>query len=159
MGRTFPRSVWVKTRRNGRYKRRSLPPATESEDPPMQQEIAETIRKLKNNKSGRENPVTAEMPKTEGERLEVWQEERMPRKWKELMICPIHIKKERAMRENNRSIALMDIVYKIIAIAIKNKLNEVVEKEIGQYQCGFRKYRSVIDQIFTLKQVVNNNVE
>ncbi|KAF2889883.1 hypothetical protein ILUMI_16290 [Ignelater luminosus] len=63
------------------------------------------------------------------------------------------------MCENYRLIALMDIVYKIMAVAIKNKLNEIVKKEMGQYHCGFRKYRSIIDQIFTLKQAGNNSVE
>ncbi|KAF2902311.1 hypothetical protein ILUMI_03875, partial [Ignelater luminosus] len=44
-------------------------PATEREDPPTKQEIAEIIKKLKNKSSG-ENRVTAEMLKTGGERLE-----------------------------------------------------------------------------------------
>lgn len=53
----------------------------------------------------------------------------------------------------------MNIVYKVMASVVKNKLNEGVERELGQYQCGFRKYRSTIDQILTLKQVVNNGIE
>lgn len=49
--------------------------------------------------------------------------------------------------QNYRHIALGGVVYKIIAVVIKNRLNDVAEKRIGQYRCGFRKNRSVMYQI------------
>ncbi|KAF2905074.1 hypothetical protein ILUMI_01102 [Ignelater luminosus] len=69
MGRIFSRSQ-IKRRRHGRINEEAYTLATESEDPPMQQEIAEIIRKLKNNKSPGENEGTAEMLEAGIERLE-----------------------------------------------------------------------------------------
>jgi hypothetical protein len=34
-----------------------------------------------------------------------------------------------------------------------------VERKIGQYQCGFRKNRSVMDQVFVLKQIMDNSID
>jgi hypothetical protein len=34
-----------------------------------------------------------------------------------------------------------------------------VERKIGQYQCGFRKNKSVMDHVFKLKQIMDNSIE
>lgn len=138
------------------------------EEPPRKEEIKEIIEMFKNNKAPGENGVTAEMLKVGGQYLEenlfrlikrVWEEEKMPQRWKEALICPLHKKGDVSNCENYRGIALMDIVYKIMAVAIKNRVNEVAERKIGQYQCGFRKNRSVIDQVFVLKQIIDNSID
>jgi hypothetical protein len=46
-----------------------------------------------------------------------------------------------------------------MAVSIKCRVNEVVERKIGQYQCGFRKNRSVMDQVFVLKQIMDNSID
>lgn len=47
---------------------------------------------------------------------------------------------------------------KSLAVAIKNLLNKMAEKRID-HQCRFRRNRSVTDQIFTAKQITNNNIQ
>lgn len=44
-------------------------------------------------------------------------------------------------------------------IAVKNRLNSKISGEIGQYQCGFRQNRSVMVQVFVLKQTIENRIE
>ncbi|KAL3269071.1 hypothetical protein HHI36_008154 [Cryptolaemus montrouzieri] len=83
----------------------------------------------------------------------------MPRRWKEALICPLHKKGDTTNSENYRGIAIMDTIYNIMAISIKNRLKEIIEPKLGQYQCGFRKNRSVMDQIFVLKQIIDNTID
>lgn len=54
---------------------------------------------------------------------------------------------------------MQDVTYKILATLIKNKLVSYIERAIGDYQCGFRQNRSVTDQIFTLKQIMNHSFD
>jgi hypothetical protein len=69
---------------------------------PTRQEIAEVIKKMKNNKVPGEDGILAEMIKYGGEELEnathrlihsIWDEETMPESWKMGMICPIYKKR------------------------------------------------------------------
>ena len=44
--------------------------------------------------------------------------------------------------------------YKLFANIIRNRLNEHMEDEMVEEQCGFRKGRSCIDAIFTVQQIM-----
>jgi hypothetical protein len=112
----------------------------ECEEPPRKEEIKEIIKRFKNNKAPGENGITAEMLKVGGQNLEenivklinkAWDEETIPQRWKETLICPLHKKGDRSKCENYRGIALMDTIYKIMAVSIKSRVNEVVERKIG----------------------------
>jgi hypothetical protein len=140
----------------------------EGEEPPRKEKIKEIIKRFKNNKAPGENGITAEMLKVGGQNLEenivklinkAWDEETIPQRWKETLICPLHKKGDRSKCENYRGIALMDTIYKIMAVSIKSRVNEVVERKIEQYQCEFRKNRSVMDQVFVLKQIMDNSID
>lgn len=133
---------------------------------PSVQEVKEIIAHLKNNKSGGENGIVAELLKVGTDVildrlhqlvLRVWKEERMPKDWKTAILCPIYKKGDRSICNNYRGIALLDVCYKIFAQIIKERLNLYSTKELGEYQGGFRKGRSTVDQIFTLKQIQNNS--
>lgn len=135
---------------------------------PSKEEIMEIIEKLRNNKAPGENGVAPELVKEGGERLheevyhiikEVWAKEIMPSKWNDAIIYPLHKKGDTTRCDNYRGITLLDQVYKIMASAIKNRLSEVVNKEVGEYQCGFREHKSTTDQVFALKQIMNNSIE
>ena len=49
--------------------------------------------------------------------------------------------------------------YKLFANIIRNRLNEHLEDEMVEEQCGFRKGRSCIDVIFTVQQIMENRKE
>lgn len=57
------------------------------------------------------------------------------------------------MCTKNRGVILLDVVHKIIDTLLKNRIMEYLGREVGEYQCGFRKRRSVMDQIFTMKEI------
>jgi len=44
--------------------------------------------------------------------------------------------------------------YKVFANIIKNRLNEHLEDEMVEEQCGIRKGRSFIDAVFTVQQII-----
>lgn len=56
---------------------------------------------------------------------------------------------------NYRGISLLPITYKIFSKAILRRLEEQVEKRLGEYQAGFRNGRCCPQQILNLKLLLN----
>ena len=85
--------------------------------------------------------------------LKIWNNEQIPEEWTEGIICPIFKKGDRRLCNNYRPITLLNVVYKIFAILLHNRICTVVEHKIGEYQMGFRPNRSTIDNIFIIHQI------
>ena len=49
--------------------------------------------------------------------------------------------------------------YKLFANIINNRLNEYLEDEMVEEQCGFRKGRSCTDAIFTVQHLIEKRKE
>lgn len=137
-------------------------------EPLRRDEIETNIKKLRNNRSPGENNITAEMIKYGRNDINakigqiikrIWEGEIMPSTWSNAVLIPTHNIGDTTLCENYRGIALLDVVYKILATCIKTKLDEHAENIIEEYQGGFRTNRSVVDQIFTIKQIQNNCYE
>ena len=84
----------------------------------------------------------------------MWMEERVPTEWRDALIVPIPKKGDLTLCDNWRGISLLDVVGKIFAKVIQNRLQEVVEEVVPDSQCGFRKERGCIDMIFCARQIV-----
>lgn len=141
----------------------NLAPASE---PPDKNEITEIISSLKNNKASGEDNIVAEMLKLAPGSLidkleqlfkEIWKSEKIPSDWKNAVIHPLHKKGDRTDPNNYRGISLVSVVYKILSKALLNRIQPTVEKELGEYQAGFRPGRSCAEQIFNLKSILFNN--
>ncbi|KAJ3644194.1 hypothetical protein Zmor_026864 [Zophobas morio] len=122
----------------------------------------EVIRRLKNNKSSGEHMILAEFIKYGGRVIYeeiyqlvavVWNKEEMPSEWSKGIIIPIHKKGSKSEFENYRGISLLSVVFKILATCIKYRIVAQIKSSIGEYQRGFREGRSVIDQIFALREI------
>lgn len=140
----------------------------EEVEEPSEREIAEVIKGLKNNKSGGENGITAEVLKLGGTELQrrisnlirnIWVKEQLPDQWNNAIICPVYKKGDRTYCRSYRGITLLDVTYKVLARVIRNRLTNLYNNEIGEYQGGFRQGRGTADQIFTLKMIQNNSYE
>ena len=55
---------------------------------------------------------------------------------------------------NYRDISLFPIAYKILTGVLCERLKPLVKTLIGHYNCGFRLGKSTIEQIFTLRQIL-----
>ena len=134
----------------------------ETEEPPSFSEVEEAVHKLKNNKASGEDGVIAELVKAGGKVLstelhtlilEIWEKEEMPEDWKRAIIHPIFKKGDRSKCGNYRGIALLSVGYKVYANILLERLRPYVKEVIGDYQAGFKRNRSTIDKIFSLRQV------
>lgn len=130
--------------------------------PPTIEEVDEVICQLKRNKAPGGDNINAELVKLTGEMMLqeihkliecIWEEEHMPEKWNCGIINVIHKKGDVTECSNKRGITLLNVGYKILAVLLYNRLAPYYERAIGDYQCGFRRNRSTIDQIFALRQI------
>ena len=58
------------------------------------------------------------------------------------------------MGSNYRGISPLYVAYKIFSNILFKRLMPHVETTIGDYQCGYRRERSTVDQIFTVRQIL-----
>lgn len=132
-------------------------------NPPTFNEVCYITRNLRAGKAAGSDNIAPELIRHGGRTLnqrlhniilKVWEDEKMPEKWKEAIICPIYKKGDRSKCENYRPISLLNVAYKIFSIILNNKLSELVEKQLDEIQSGFRSNKSTIDNIFMLRQIL-----
>jgi len=63
----------------------------------------------------------------------------MPQEWETGMVINLHKKGTKSKCETYRGLTLLPTAYKLFANTIKNRLNEHLEDEMVEEQCGFRK--------------------
>jgi len=68
------------------------------------------------------------------------------------VICTILKKGDPTKTKNYRGISLLDTCYKVYTSLILERINPYVNEIVGEYQSGFRKGKSTLDHIFTLRQ-------
>lgn len=121
------------------------------------------VGKLTNRKIPEKDNLPAELVKFGGMRTitaihkiiqQIWIEEILPKDWEEGVICPIYKKGDKFECGNYRGITLLNVAYKILSITIKNRLEPYIEQILGEYQAGFRRNRSTLDQLFTVRQTL-----
>ncbi|XP_055386749.1 uncharacterized protein LOC129615538 [Condylostylus longicornis] len=129
---------------------------------PTLNDIKKALNKLKNNKSGGEDSITAELLKYGSTKVyselhsivcQIWQEETIPQEWLTSIIIPIHKKGDKKICNNYRGISLLNTGYKVFTNVLYDKINLFAEEILGDYQCGFRQNRSTTDQCFILCQI------
>ena len=137
-------------------------------EPPTEFEIRKVIKSLKSRKAPGDDLMTSEMIKTGGERLakeicklikKIWETKELPKEWDTSIIIPIFKKGKKDEWKNYRGISLVSIVYKIYTICVYNRLIPFLDEIIGPYQAGFRHCKSTIDQIYTLREILERRWE
>lgn len=135
---------------------------------PSFEETQRALNKLKNHKAPGTDGIPAELLKYGGDALHrrihqlithIWLEERTPARWKENIIVPIHKKGDKTKCANYRGISLLNTAYKTLSNIILSRLIPYAENVLGEYQAGFRANRSTIDQLFTLRQLLEKGWE
>ena len=137
---------------------------------PSKRELKNALGKMKNGKAGGSSGILPEMVKVACEDEEflelllalvhaVWEERRVPQEWADATLIPIPKKGNLSDCNNWRGIVLLDVVGKVVARVIQERLQQLAEEELPEAQCGFRKGRSCSDMIFTVRQLVEKAIE
>jgi sorting nexin-29 len=85
--------------------------------------------------------------------------ELLPAEWEEGIIWPIYKKGDRLRCENYRGITLLNTVYKIFSKILSERLRPKIETILGWNQNGFREGKGTIDQIHTLRHILERMKE
>ena len=136
---------------------------------PTMDELTDAIGKLKNGKARGASGILPEMVKAaccEDDFLErlldlvqtTWKEGEVPKDWSDALLVPIPKKGDLSKCDNWRGIALLDVVRKVVARIIQERLQDLAEEELLECQCGFRKGHGCSD-IFSVCQLVEKSWE
>src|SRR5678815_4862183 len=122
------------------------------------------VRQLKNGKSAGIDEIAGEMIKNGVEMVIEWiwklcnkafMEGIVPRDWRRAVIVPLYKDKgDKGNCRNYRGISVLSVVGKIYAGILVERVRQVTEGLIGKEQGAFRNCRGCVDQIFTLKLMI-----
>ena len=131
-------------------------------------EVCFIINNLKNGKAGGTNNILPALIKYVGRVLKrriyklilkIWEEEQLPSQCNEVIICSVYKKGDRLDCNNYRPIIFLNVAYKIFAIILNQRLVDIVEPMLGEYQSGFRPNRTTIENIFMIRQIIEKCYE
>lgn len=137
---------------------------------PSKEELKTAVENLQNGKASGKSGILPEMVKASccndsflNVMLDlvhkVWQEKEVPKDWVDAVLVPIPKKGNLAICDNWRGIALLDVVGKVVAKVLQERLQHLAEVELPESQCGFRRGRGCSDMIFTVRQLVEKSWE
>ena len=149
---------------------RQRPLRPEMAAPPSEEELGSALGKMKNGKVGGESGILPEMLRAAcseedfTKRLlelvgDVWRECEVPTDWRDAVLVPLPKKGDLSLCDNWRGIALLEVVGKVVARVLQERLQKLAEDLLPESQCGFRKSRSCTDMIFTIRQLVEKSWE
>ena len=90
---------------------------------------------------------------------EIWEKEEIPAEWKEGYLIKIPKKGDLSRCDNFRGITLLSVPGKVLNRIILERMKGEVDKTLREEQAGFRQDRSCIDQIATLRIIVEQSME
>ena len=138
------------------------PPCDGNSSEILYAEVETAIDKLKLNKSPGTDEITAEMLQAGGESLKrrihelcdrAWKEGTIPEEWGRSILVPIPKKGDLSECSNYRTISLINHTGKVLLTVLLNRLKHHMHPYLAEEQAGFRKDRSTIHQILSLRLV------
>ncbi|VDP56337.1 unnamed protein product [Schistosoma margrebowiei] len=132
------------------------------------EEISMAIRQIKSDEAAGPDNIPAEALKADvvaTARIlhilfnKIWDEEQVPKDWKEGLLIKIPKKGDLSNCDNYRGITLLSIPGKVSNRVLLNRMKDCVDTQLRDQQTGFRKDRSCTDQIATLRIIVEQSIE
>ena len=126
------------------------------------EEVCTSIARLKSQKAPGVWGVTSEMIKAGGEMAVrwmhsivnvAWKAGSVPEDWRKFLVIPVHKKGSKVQCTNCCGISLLSIPGKVYARILDNKVRGITEAKILEEQGAFRKQKSCVDQMFTVRQL------
>lgn len=131
-------------------------------------EVNRAIKGLKRNKAAGMDEVSPELLKHGGRVVtqklvelcnSCWQSETVPDDWRKGLIVKLPKKGNPTDCGNWRGITLLSVPGKVFCSVLLRRLKAAVELRLRENQAGFRQGRSCIEQIFTLRNVIEQCVK
>ena len=139
-----------------------------SESEITDQEVRKAIGKLKNNKAAGLDEITAELLKHGKDVMVeeltqlfnlIWNSEEVPADWGQGVIITLPKKGNLSDCNNWRGITLLSTPGKAFCSVLLNRLKTEIDHTLRQEQAGFRNGRSCCEQIFTLRNIIEQSQE
>ena len=130
---------------------------------PTLDEVKKAVKKLKNGKAPGIDNITAELLKTEIEfssskiqeiLAKVWRFETIPEAWRRGLIIKLPKKGNLKDCKNSRGITLLSIVGKILGRIVIDRVRNGTDKRLRKEQAGYRQGRGTTDQVFILRNII-----
>jgi hypothetical protein len=134
-----------------------------SEEPPTVQEIKTALKALKNGKAPGEDQISAEMLKADIEQTSlelqkifdiIWEKETVPTQWTKGLIFKIPKKGNLQVCGNCRGVTLLPLASKVLSRILVDRIQAGVDASLRNEQAGFRKGRGTVNQIFILRNIL-----
>jgi hypothetical protein len=128
-----------------------------------EEEIRRALRKAKNGKAPGIDEIPLELLNTNNDSTiselgklfkEIWNEEKIPDKWKKGIIIKLPKKGDLKDCRNWRGITLLTVMSKIMSRVIISRIQNGIDKKLRKEQAGFRNSRNTVEQIFILRNIV-----
>jgi hypothetical protein len=132
------------------------------------EEIRKAVRNMKNGKAAGLDFITVEMLKTDIDMTtnalhelfqNIWDQEEIPDDWSRSLIVKLPKKGDLTVCGNWRGITLMSTVAKVLGRVIISRIREGVDQKLRAEQAGYRSGRSTTEQIFVLRNIVEQVIE
>ena len=139
-----------------------------TDHPPTIYEVLTAINRMKNNKACGPDGLPAEVLKVAGlpfaEKLQdifvkIWNGDHIPDQWCISHLVPLHKKGDVKVCGNYRGISLLCISYKVLENIILQRHRSTIDSVLTESQAGFRKARGCIDQIYSLRRILEQRHE
>ena len=136
--------------------------------PVTEAEIRTAVQQLKNGKAGGVDGMTSELMKVDLETtvavlhelfLRVWESERVPNDWRCGLIIRLPKKGNLMECGNWRGITLLPMAAKVLGKVIITRIRDAVDTMLRQEQAGFRRGRRTTEQIFILRNIIEQVIE
>ena len=126
-------------------------------------EVAEVVKKLRGGKAPGVDEIRPDYLKA----LDVvglswltrlcniaWTSGVVPLDWQTGVVVPLFIKGDRRVCSNYRGITLLSLPGKVFSGVLQRRVRRIVEPRIQEEQCGFRPGRGTVDQLYTLRRIL-----
>ena len=129
---------------------------------PTVEEVRAAIGKIKRGKACGADGVYGEMLRSGGEALvvrmhglivKIWRQEHVPQDWRDAVVIPLFKKGDRKVCDNYRPISLLSVAGKVLIMILEKRMRELIEPQLAEGQCGFRRGRGTVDQIFVTRMI------
>jgi hypothetical protein len=137
-------------------------------NPPSQKEIMQCIKEIKMGKTPGPDNINMEILKASPELIaetllplfkQIREAEKVPNEWRDGTLIKILKKGDLTVCKNWRGIVLLSTVSKIFTRIILNRIQSPVVAKLRREQDGFRENRSCIEQINTLRIIIEQTME